>query len=83
MESIRERNEKHNDPTKYVVGPVAGHVISTGMRMSHTSAEDLDAINFDAKSGLPECINALEILQMRSQGWLSAEALDVPIMWVY
>ncbi|KAK6828177.1 hypothetical protein PG987_011518 [Apiospora arundinis] len=83
MTPIQERNESEENPGKYAIGAVPGQILSSGMRMDPTSAEYLETVDFDVQNGLRECINSLEVLQMRSKGWLSGGALDIPIMWVY
>ncbi|KAK7956345.1 uncharacterized protein PG986_005567 [Apiospora aurea] len=80
--TLLNRNLTRNPPD-YEVGGLPGQVLSTGMRLDHTSPEIVRSLNLGANQVLRKCINCLESLQVRSTAWLTAECVDVPISHAY
>ncbi|KAK8127747.1 hypothetical protein PG984_008855 [Apiospora sp. TS-2023a] len=81
--TLQQRNEQNKEPSEYDVGAVPAQIISSGMRMAFTSKEYLETVDFGSMDGLRECINALELLQMRRKAWLSGDCVDIPLVWAY
>ncbi|KAK8051836.1 hypothetical protein PG993_003221 [Apiospora rasikravindrae] len=79
---LRGRNVTRG-PHEYEVGGLPGQVLTTGMRLDHTSPEYLETLNIAANQRLRQCINCLESIQVRRTAWLTAECVDVPISYAY
>ncbi|KAK8042500.1 hypothetical protein PG994_012983 [Apiospora phragmitis] len=80
--TLQERNESKT-PNLYDVGAVPGQILSTGMRLNHTSPEFVASVDFSTKQGLRQCVNCLECIQMRRTSWLTADCVDIPLSWAY
>ncbi|KAK8080396.1 hypothetical protein PG997_008214 [Apiospora hydei] len=80
--TLLDRNLTRNPPD-YEVGGLPGQVLSTGMRLDHTSPEFARSLNLGTNQGLRKSINSLESLQVRRTAWLTPECVDVPISHAY